>query len=186
MTLVSLGQGADLLGENFPFFRFNDDDPSGAEKFESSNPGQRCLCQSLGIGRIKKNQIKGSTFRRECQRCGEFAAHNLRAFAHAASIDIGLNDFDRFRMCLDKHGALRAATQGFEGESAGAGEEIKNFATVQGSESAGEDAEEGFPHPIRRRSDPCAGKFDQFLPACSSAYDPQWSAFPIFLKRCKN
>ena len=186
MTLVSLDQGADLLGENLPFFCFDEDDPSGTQQVESRNPGQRCLCQSLGVGRIKKNQIKGSTVRRERQRCGEFTLQNLRAITHAASIDIGLDDFDRFPMCLNKNGTLRTATQGFEGKSAGPGEEIKDFATVQGSQATGENAEKGFTHPIRRRSDSCAGKFDQFLPACSPAYDPQWLAFPIFSKRCKN
>jgi hypothetical protein len=75
---------------------------------------------------------------------------------------------------------LGAATQCFEGKGAGSGEKVENFAALQRSQSTGQDAEESFPHPICRRSDLCASKFDQFLAACSAANYSQSQPFPLF------
>lgn len=173
MALIHLGQGTDLLGENFPLFCFNNDDSFGAEQFKSRNPGQSRKRQSLIIGRIKKDQIKRTTFHRERQRCGEFAAQNLGAIAHAAPLEISRNNFDRFRVRIDEKGAFRPAAQGFEGQGTGPGEEVENLAAIQGPQATGEDAEESFTYPIRCRSDPCSGEFDQSLASRSPTNDPQ-------------
>jgi hypothetical protein len=137
-------------------------DRAGRDPARGGKRGERCLHESLSVGRIEENQRAG---RRRARRAAGVGREHGAALRFAAGGDVGAQGGQGGAVVLQERGVAGAARKRFQSHRAGAGEGVQHPRAVHGrAASPGrvpQNVEQGLAHAVRRRAGFGAGRRDE-------------------------